>query len=133
MIFRLRTLEENQSMTAIRIRNSVDSPEATKAILDWLRSQPRKACFITEMRASLDSVNINAEQIERTLSDLEAQGAVIIRDHYCADPHLDGIDLRIVGLIDDVEAEEPQLSAIREIDKAWDQWLTSYLANHRCG
>ena len=120
-------------MTSTHTPNSGDVPDATKAIMDLLRSQSRKACFITEMRAFLDSANIDAEQIERTLSDLQAQGAVIIRDHYCADPHLDGIDLRIVGLIDDGEGEEPQLRAIREIDKAWDQWLTSYLANHRCG
>jgi hypothetical protein len=117
----------------MHIRNSGDAPETRNAIIDLLHSQPRKACFITEMRAFLDSANIDAEQLERTLSELQAQGAVIIRDHYCADPHLDGIDLRIVGLIDDVEGDEPQLRAIREIDKAWDQWLTSYLANHRCG
>jgi len=25
------------------------------------------------------------------------------------------------------------MSAIREIDNAWDKWLADYLANHRCG
>jgi len=25
------------------------------------------------------------------------------------------------------------LSTIRAIDEAWNQWLSEYLANHRCG
>jgi hypothetical protein len=27
---------------------------------------------------------------------------------------------------------EGHRKAIREIDEAWDKWLGSYLANHRC-
>src|SRR5947208_2733302 len=65
--------------------------------------------------------------------EVDTEGLVIIRYHFCADPHLDGIDLRIVAVVDRAVSTNPELSAIHEIDKAWDQWLGSYLANHRCG
>src|SRR5215469_3754062 len=55
------------------------------------------------------------------------------RDHFCADPHLEGVDLRIATLAESAGGADPQMSAIREIDNAWDKWLADYLANHRCG
>jgi hypothetical protein len=106
--------------------------DAKKAIFELLESRAKKACFISEVRAWLQGSHISAEQIEPALSALEAEGAVLIRDHFCADPHLEGIDLRIVAPIDKAESTDPELTAIRKIDKAWDQWLTAYLANHRC-
>jgi hypothetical protein len=114
-------------------RRAENRADLTNAIIQLLRSGSKKARFVTELSASLPRSNIDFTELEEALGALEAEGKLIIRDHFCADPHLDGIDLRIVGLIDDVEGDEPQLRAIREIDKAWDQWLTSYLANHRCG
>lgn len=110
-----------------------DATDVKKAVIERLRSRPRKACFITELAASLKRSNAGAQAIERALGELEAQGKVIVRDHYCADPHLAGVDLRIVALVDRAEGADPQLSAIREIDNAWDKWLANYLANHRCG
>ena len=56
----------------------------------------------------------------------------MIRDHFCADPHLAGIDLRIVALVESTEGDDGHRNAIREIDEAWDKWLGEYLANHRC-
>jgi hypothetical protein len=55
----------------------------------------------------------------------------MVRDHFCADPHLAGVDLRIAALVDG-QAADPETSAIRAIDAAWDRWLAEYLANHRC-
>ena len=104
-----------------------------KAVLELLESREKKACFTSEVFALLQGLHVGVEQIDRALSDLETNGIIIIRDHFCADPHLEGIDLRIVALVDKGESKNPELSAIHEIDKAWDQWLASYLANHRCG
>ncbi len=107
--------------------------DARKAVIELLHSRSKKARFVTEISAGLRRANIGSDEIEHVLAQLEAEGAVMIRDHYCADPHLAGVDLRIVGLVDSAEGVDPQMNAIREIDSAWDKWLTNYLANHRCG
>lgn len=98
-----------------------------------LRSRSKKARFMTEIYAGLRRAHIATEEADRALGDLEAEGLVMIRDHFCADPHLAGVDLRVVALVEGVEGADPQLSAIHEIDSAWDKWLADYLANHRCG
>jgi hypothetical protein len=64
---------------------------------------------------------------------LERDGAVMVRDHFCADPHLAGVDLRVATLMEAGQGEDPQVAAIRRIDEAWNKWLSEYLANHRCG
>ncbi len=107
--------------------------DVRKAIIELLRGRSRKARFLTEVSASLQRSNVNARELERALTELEAEGAVMIRNHFCADPHLVGVDLRIVAIVESVEGTDPQLSAIREIDNAWDKWLADYLSNHRCG
>jgi hypothetical protein len=105
---------------------------AREAIIDVLRGRSKKARFVTEICAPLQRLNLHTEQVERTLADLEAEGIVMIRDHFCADPHLAGIDLRIVALVENLGGPDAQMHAIREIDRAWDKWLADYLANHRC-
>jgi hypothetical protein len=107
--------------------------DAKKAVVELLRSRGKKGRFATEVFAALERSKIRIEDIDRVLTELEASGIVMIRDHFCADPHLEGVDLRIVALVESVDGADPQMSAIREIDTAWDKWLSSYLANHRCG
>jgi hypothetical protein len=107
--------------------------DVKKAVMDVLRSRSKKARFMTEIYARLRQTKIATEQADRALGDLEAEGVVMIRDHFCADPHLAGVDLRVVALVESVEGADPHLSAIQEIDSAWDKWLADYLANHRCG
>jgi hypothetical protein len=114
-------------------RTSANFRDVRKAIIDLLRGRSKKARFVTEICASLQRLDLQAQQVERMLAQLEAEGAVLIRDHFCADPHLAGVDLRIVGLVDKIEGEDAQMHAIGEIDRAWDKWLADYLANHRCG
>jgi hypothetical protein len=131
-------MEDRWSYSTWRIngmneQNAGESSDVRKAVFELLEGRAKKACFISEVCALLQGPQVGPEQIERALSDLEAEGAVIIRDHFCADPHLEGIDLRIVATIRKSESANPELNAIQEIDKAWDQWLASYLANHRCG
>jgi hypothetical protein len=57
----------------------------------------------------------------------------MIRHNFCADPHLTGVDLRVVALVESIGGGDPQMSAIRLIDETWNKWLSEYLANHRCG
>lgn len=106
---------------------------AKKSITDLLRGRAKKARFTTELAAALERAHIGGEQMERALAELQAEGAIMIRENFCADPHLAGVDLRLAALVESIDGADPQLSAIREIDEAWNKWLGEYLANHRCG
>jgi len=107
-----------------------DAAVAKTAVLELLRSRGGKARFASELFALLLQKYLAKDEVERALAELEKEGAVMIRDHYCADPHLAGVDLRVVAVM---QGTEPQFGAIREIDQAWNGWLADYLANHRCG
>jgi hypothetical protein len=127
-------LAERFSMNQAGTRGSSDAAgELRRSIIALLRNRSKKARFTTELLASLGRTGVTAEKLEETLADLAAEGVVMIRDHFCADPHLAGVDLRVVALVESIEGADPQMSAIREIDHAWDKWLANYLANHRCG
>ena len=123
------------------MKNKRDSGEGSdaaigdvkKALIDLLRSRSKKARFMTEVYAAMRRLGAGAEETDRALAELESEGTVMMRDHFCADPHLAGVDLRVVAIVDAGAGENPQLSAIREIDNAWDKWLADYLSNHRCG
>ena len=111
----------------------LSSQDARRSVIDLLRSRNKKARFMTELYASLRRSNIEPEATDRALADLEAEGGVMIRDHFCADPHLTGVDLRVIALVESIEGEDAQMRAIRSIDEIWNRWLNEYLANHRCG
>jgi hypothetical protein len=114
-------------------QSDVSPSGAKKTVIDVLRSRGKKARFTTELAVALARSHIDQQQMEQALSELQAEGVVMLRDNFCADPHLSGIDLRVVALVESVDGADAQLSAIREIDSAWDKWLGEYLANHRCG
>lgn len=103
------------------------------AVTTLLRSRNAKARFLTELYASLEKSSIDRTAADRALWQLESSGTVMVRDHFCADPHLAGVDLRVATIVETERTEDPQLSAIRRIDEAWNKWLSEYLANHRCG
>ena len=107
--------------------------DVKKALIDLLRSRSKKARFMTEVYAAMRRLRAGTEETDRALAELESEGTVMMRNHFCADPHLAGVDLRIVAIVDGSADENPQLSAIHEIDNAWDKWLADYLSNHRCG
>jgi hypothetical protein len=111
---------------------NITAADAKKAVIDLLRTRSGQARFMTELYAALRRSRFGAAEIELALGELESEGAVMIRDHFCADPHLARVDLRVIALVES-DGIEPQMSAIREIDNAWDKWLADYLANHRCG
>jgi hypothetical protein len=111
-----------------------DDVEKVKAvILRTLESRGKKARFVTELSAALTRAALGAESLERVLAELATEGIIMVRDHFCADPHLAEVDLRVAALVQSDAGADAQMSAIRAIDEAWDMWLTEYLANHRCG
>jgi hypothetical protein len=111
----------------------VDIFDAKKAVVDVLRQRAKKARFMTEVVAALRRFNVGKDEMEQALSELQAEGAVIVRDNFCADPHLAGVDLRVAALVDEAEGADAHAAGLHEIDLAWNKWLGDYLANHRCG
>jgi hypothetical protein len=114
-------------------QSNVGLTDAKKAVIDALRNRAKKARFTTELAATLERTRVGKEEMEEALADLQSEGIVMIRDNFCADPHLAGVDLRVVALVETIDGADPQLSAIRLIDDAWNKWLGAYLSNHRCG
>jgi hypothetical protein len=88
---------------------------------------------MTEVAASLRRFNVGKDEMEQALSELQAEGVVIVRDNFCADPHLANVDLRVAALVDESEGANAHAAGLHEIDLAWNKWLGEYLANHRCG
>ena len=112
---------------------SAEAKGAREQIVELLRGHNKKARFMTEVYTALKRFNIAAADVDGALADLEGEGALMIRDNFCADPHLAGADLRVVALVESRDGGDAQMSAIRVIDEAWNKWLSEYLANHRCG
>jgi hypothetical protein len=53
-------------------------------LLEFLHKRKRRALFATELSALLRKTTIAGDNdIEQALSELEADGAVVVRDHYC--------------------------------------------------
>jgi hypothetical protein len=108
--------------------------EISKTVLAYLRHRERKALFVTELSTALRKAHgVSASDVERALATLEANWSVVIRDHYCADPHVVGTDLRIVALVEPRAGDDGQMQAIRAVEATWHEWLAEYMANHRCG
>jgi hypothetical protein len=87
------------------------------------------AMFVSDLSTL---VSQRRDQIETVLAQLESQGAVLVRDHYCPDPHLEGEDLRVVGLIDAPDGVDGVARCVETLEETWSAWLASYLAEHRC-
>ena len=114
-------------------KSSFSPKSARQVIIDLLRGRNGKARFMTELYAAGDKIKIGTAEVDRALGELESQGTVMVRDHFCADPHLAGVDLRVIAFVQSGAGEDPQLNAIQRIDETWNKWLNEYLANHRCG
>jgi hypothetical protein len=113
-------------------QSSIGLTGVKNAVINALRNRAKKARFVTELAVALERSHKGKEQMEQALAELQAEGAIMIRDNFCADPHLDGVDLRVAALVESHGSEDAQLIAIRAIDDAWNKWLGEYLANHRC-
>lgn len=106
---------------------------AKKSVVGLLSGPSKKARFTTEVAASLRRFDVGKDELEQALTELQAEGVIVVRDNFCADPHLANVDLRVAALVDESYGAEAQVIALHEIDLAWNKWLGEYLANHRCG
>lgn len=81
--------------------------------------------------ALLRRSNISNEELDKVITSLSNEGLVVVRDNFCADPHLAEVDLRVAALVQG--GAEGYAAALHEIDLVWNKWLGEFLANHRCG
>jgi hypothetical protein len=73
--------------------------DLSSAIPELLARRPGGARFVMELRETLPD-GAGAGDLEQALTRLERNGLILIRDHACADPHLEGVDLRVAALVD---------------------------------
>ena len=114
-------------------QTNINLAGAKKAVVEILNGRGKKALFATEVLAGLRRANIGKAAMDQALGELETEGVVVLRDHFCADPHLADVDLRVVAPLQPALGDQAHAAALREIDQAWNKWLGEYLANHRCG
>jgi hypothetical protein len=102
------------------------------AVLDLLKRTPRHAELVSRLVGTMRRQNVEPDQVEHALTELQSQPAILVREHYCADPHLADADLRVAAI---VEAQSPQdaiAEATERIESVWQRWLNDYLSNHTC-
>jgi hypothetical protein len=114
------------------INMQTDEDNIKALVVRVLESRGGKARFVTELAAAVARSGVSQEILESGLAALAAAGVIMVRDHFCADPHLAAVDLRIAAVVRLESDTDAQMKAIRAIDEAWDKWLAEYLANHRC-
>ena len=71
----------------MNVRTNEGVSGAKKTVIDLLRSRAKKARFTTELAAALQRASVGKEEMEQALVELQSEGAVMIRDNFCADPH----------------------------------------------
>jgi len=99
-------------------------PSATaEAILDVLRHRPARAAFVTEVRAG-----VQTSDLENSLRQLVDSERVLVLTEPAPDPHLEHFDLRVAALVPDGD-RGAALESAREV---WGSWVRQFLANHRC-
>jgi hypothetical protein len=108
--------------------------DAEGRVLAVLREATPPTRFVTEIVRTLDRRGepLRRDDLEAAMARLEERGEVLVREYYCADPHLEGVDLRIAGVVPERSEGDSLSECVREIEGRWQEWLTAYLAEHRC-
>jgi len=103
----------------------------TEEILAVFTRQRVHALFVTELSHALRARDLRA--LDAQLDRLNEEGAILIAEHAVPDPHLAGIDLRIVApLTAGRPRPEAEAAAADAAESLWNKWLASFLSSHRC-
>src|SRR6266540_4041714 len=110
-----------------------DAADPAERLLEALRGRRPPAAFVTEVAALVErdsrAPRLSQDDLEKTLTRLEADGLIITLRQPAPDPHLESFDLRVVALVTDGAAGEAARSAAQDL---WAAWVRQFLANHRC-
>jgi len=105
--------------------------EARQQVCDLLGSAPGRACFANELFDALRQRGLDHDLAETAVADLARSGEIIVRRNHCADPHLDGADLRTVARV--TAADKTAAGGADDAaQRLWNSWLSGYLSQHRC-
>ena len=104
------------------------------AIIAALRQCSGHAAFCSEVAATVGDMGAGTGDFETALAHLEEAGSVLVRQHSCGDPHLVGMDFRILGLIESPTPDggDGLAATVATIESVWHRWVTDFLASHRC-
>jgi hypothetical protein len=103
---------------------------AADAILDVFRPGRPPAIFVTELAHALNVPPAQPEFLA-ALERLQENGTIIISSNEPPDPHLSGIDLRIVAHVLG-ETVAARGAATLAAQTCWRGFLAMFLASHRC-
>jgi hypothetical protein len=104
---------------------------STEEILAVFSRKRIPALFVTELSHALQSRDPGG--LDAALDRLDEDGVVLIAEHPVPDPHLEGIDLRIVAPVAaDRPKPEAEAAAADAAESLWNKWLASFLSAHRC-
>lgn len=105
---------------------------AQEKVVNALRAARRQALSVTELAARLRGEQVDVRRLDAALAALERDGRVAVLAHPAPDVHLEGTDLRTVGLADDASSAARE-RARRAADAHWEDVIRTFLASHRCG
>lgn len=105
--------------------------EARQQVRDVLDSASGQACFANELFDALRQHGLGQDAAETAVADLARAREIVVRRNYCADPHLDGADLRTVARVTAADETAAQAAA-DAAQQLWARWLSGYLSAHRC-
>jgi hypothetical protein len=112
------------------LTDSAASAAVQERVLAFLNEGEHGARFVSDVARK---GALPQPQVEDALAALEGEGRLLVREYYCADPHLEGVDLRIAGAVrQPADGGDAVSSCIQAIDATWQEWITAYLADHRC-
>jgi hypothetical protein len=104
----------------------------TEAVLAVFDRRHAPALFVTELAHDLHTPPDSAD-LANDLEALERRGSILVAEHPVPDPHLQGIDLRIVApLPGNLPHAEAEAAAAHAAELLWNKWLASLLSSHRC-
>jgi DNA-binding Lrp family transcriptional regulator len=99
-------------------------------ILEVFARRRASALFVTELAQALHA---SPSELNADLERLSERGNVLLADHPVPDPHLSGIDLRIVApLPADRPRADAEAAAAAAAETLWNKWLATFLSSHRC-
>jgi hypothetical protein len=128
--YNLGTDEDSASSS---LTASATTEDVQAAVLEQLRRAPRHAELVARLLSAMRRRNIPPAEVEQALAELQSRPEILVREHYCADPHLAKADLRVAALIEPSEShQDPVTQACDHIDAVWQRWLNDYLSNHTC-
>jgi hypothetical protein len=108
----------------------LSSGPSEEAIVAALRGTHGSALLATELATRLRASGQDGD-LDASLAELEEEGVVVVLSHPPPDVHLEGTDLRTVGVVLNSAPDGREL-ARHAAEECWGRFLRDFLGTHRC-